>query len=324
MTNPKSTLNEMCQKNRWEKHTVVFRHEGPPNHRKWYATVTLSVPYHVSALAQFTTVEAHHQPLDGETILISTGEHFNKKDSEKIACQKLVEEIKKLNLSQDTIIDVLYSDSDYSSDCGSISTVSPTSSNGSSPTTSPRMSVEIPNEIADIMFTGETINVRSSHSPKKKSKKSSKKTIPIPSVQLNNGTTIWLIDVENKRVKPKSIPDNQNTIAIGFTSTFTGAYVQYPGWKTIETDDLDTEIQQRGRRLLCTATDGYDDMADHLLTMYLFSVVEYIDTHRDHGPFTVKLVSGDKAIFCSKICLDKLLQFKKITDVCIEVVSVIV
>lgn len=123
---------------------------------------------------------------------------------------------------------------------------------------------------------------------------------------------IYIIDLENKpsfKHKTKS-----NSLYIGFLSSIHHSIEKYQHWHYCELDNLEEVLEEsQNNKLLYVIDGGTADLVDHFMTVFLYPVVNYIQTH--NTVTTIKIISGDHAGWYTRACLEKILKWKKIFNI---------
>lgn len=127
-------------------------------------------------------------------------------------------------------------------------------------------------------------------------------------------TRLFLIDIENKpHMNHRFEPD---AIYIGFVSSTFGALSKYHNWHICNTDDIYQNIQSHGNLLMYTIEGGMSDLADHWMTAFCYPVCIFLKkcTHIR----SIAIVTSDKAGWCTRACLDRILKFNEIKNVNVD------
>jgi hypothetical protein len=68
-------------------------------------------------------------------------------------------------------------------------------------------------------------------------------------------------------------------------------------------------------KLLYTIEGGYKDLVDHFMTMFMWPLSIFIKNRHIN---TVSIISGDKAGYCTALCLQKCLEYNNINHITIK------
>jgi hypothetical protein len=136
--------------------------------------------------------------------------------------------------------------------------------------------------------------------------------------RLCNSLEIWMIDLENKPVF--DVIFNPDDIVIGFATSLFHSLNRYQKWHRPETLDLSDSLEH-SRCLLIVAEGGVRDLADHMITMYTGVVAKYLGDNPEFSKVKINLISGDAAIWCTKICLETMLKWNDVQNTVINVSS---
>jgi len=131
--------------------------------------------------------------------------------------------------------------------------------------------------------------------------------------ELKNIEHIYLIDLENK--PSFQLIANSQSIYIGFINSIHHAVSKYNQWLKSETDSIETKIKSNNK-LLYLIEGGTKDLVDHMLTAFSYVIAEFILEHSIIP--TIHLISSDHAIWCTKICMEKIFEWKKIVGIKIQ------
>jgi hypothetical protein len=129
-------------------------------------------------------------------------------------------------------------------------------------------------------------------------------------------SVICLIDLENKPYFAKKLA-NQH-LWIGFIGSTHHSVPKYAGWRKCRTSDLSAEIgSPPNYQLIYLVEGGLLNLVDHFLSFFTYPLVEYV-AKLPTKPTVIKIVSGDNAGWCSRICLNRALEWKGLTDIKIK------
>jgi len=136
---------------------------------------------------------------------------------------------------------------------------------------------------------------------------------PLRSSPLNK---IVLIDLEN--VPSNAYRPNPNVLVIGFHNAIHHSIGSYDNWHKCVSFDLDVEIEKakqakKLQRLLYLISGGIADLVDHYLSAFAHPLVSYIKSTGFKGEIII--LSRDHAAFCTRACIDMMLQSYAIQDV---------
>jgi hypothetical protein len=132
---------------------------------------------------------------------------------------------------------------------------------------------------------------------------------------------IYLIDLENKPMFKQNFV--LGSLYIGFITGTHHSVEKYSNWHNCVSDSLTDEIKKASTNLLLYEIDGgVADIVDHLMTIFAYSLViflsEIIAENTPNNLPEIIIVSGDHAGFCTRKCLEKCLEWKKIKGVIIK------
>lgn len=129
---------------------------------------------------------------------------------------------------------------------------------------------------------------------------------------LENFDNIYLIDLENKpifKLKTKS-----NSLYIGFLNSLHHSIIKYKQWHICKSDNIIMELSSsQNNKLLYLIEGGTSNLVDHFMTCFSYPVVNYISVS-NISP-TIFIISGDHAGWCTRICLEEILKWKKIKNI---------
>jgi len=141
--------------------------------------------------------------------------------------------------------------------------------------------------------------------------------ISIPEFNQYHINHIYIIDLEN--ISCYSINQNNDSLYIGFIGKLHNCIDKYidNNWFQCYSDNLYSEITNSSSRLILYTVDSdYKDQVDHMMTMFLYPLLNYIFT-LDIKPY-IHIVTGDHAGFCTKKCLSHILNWYNITDIIVD------
>ncbi|AGF85506.1 double-stranded RNA binding motif-containing protein [Moumouvirus goulette] len=125
----------------------------------------------------------------------------------------------------------------------------------------------------------------------------------------SNRTNIYLLDLENRPMH--ELKTNPNCIYIGFLNTIHHSVPKYNKWYRCQSDIITKELKDgQNNKLLFLIEGGVSDLVDHLMTLLIYPVVNYIK--QLEIPPSIYIVSGDHAAWCTKTCLEKVLKWHDI------------
>ena len=148
---------------------------------------------------------------------------------------------------------------------------------------------------------------------------------------------IYLIDLENKpafRTKTKN-----NCLYIGFINSIHHSLIKYNNWYKCISDDLAQEITtSKSNKLLYLIEGGTVDLVDHFMTAFVYPIVNFVQ--KMHSEFEnanastdsiynscivsksieqqetiLHIISGDHAGWCTRACFEKVIKWRKITNI---------
>jgi hypothetical protein len=157
--------------------------------------------------------------------------------------------------------------------------------------------------VAQLLYE-QLVNVRTS--PKKSTDVSSMRSIKF---DLSSLSKIYIIDLENKPCFNKTL--NSSDLYIGFISSTHHAIPKYTsnGWNIADTDDVKQLIESNGNnKLLYLVEGGLIDLADHMMTMFIYPLTEFII--KINFPISIVIVTGDNAGWCTTACLRTMIKWK--------------
>ena len=134
-----------------------------------------------------------------------------------------------------------------------------------------------------------------------------------PNIDPSLISIIYLIDLENKPFFRCKINKN-NCLYIGFLNSIHHSVKKYNSWYKCKTDSIDKEIvESKNYRLLYLIDGGTADLVDHFMTAFVYPVTDFIQTY-NICPI-INIISGDHAGWCTRACLEKILKWRKITNI---------
>ena len=130
------------------------------------------------------------------------------------------------------------------------------------------------------------------------------------SVDFMNITKVYFIDLENKPVFKHEF--KTDAIYIGFLNSIHHSIIKYDTWHKCESDNLHQEIINSNCNKLLYLIDGaVIDLVDHFMTAMIYPLLNFIIF--DKIMAKIVIVSGDHAGWCTRTCIEKILQWKKIS-----------
>jgi hypothetical protein len=134
-------------------------------------------------------------------------------------------------------------------------------------------------------------------------------------LNMEESNAIYLIDLENTPAFNKKL--NPNNLYVGFHNNLHHSIPKYADWHECSSFCLQNEISiSQSNKLLYLIEGGVADLVDHFMTMFTCPLVSYLQTNTKIQ--IVYIVSGDRAAFCTKACLEKALEWSSITGITIK------
>lgn len=131
----------------------------------------------------------------------------------------------------------------------------------------------------------------------------------------NKTNIIYLIDLDNIPLFNQKL--DSNNIYIGFNNSLHHSIPKYTDWYTCSSINIDKEISDsKNNKLLYTIEGGVKDLIDHFMSMFTYPLSMYLQMNKSIQ--TVNIVSGDNSGFCSKICLEKALEWNGVKGIMIK------
>ena len=129
---------------------------------------------------------------------------------------------------------------------------------------------------------------------------------------------LYIIDLENKPCFNKEPESNQ--IYIGFNHALHHSIQKYSHWHLASTADIETELtRSKNNKLLYLINGGVSNLVDHFMTMFVWPITVFISKNPVEIVF---IVSGDMASFCTKICLEKAIEFSGVDDIGVRIENI--
>jgi len=140
------------------------------------------------------------------------------------------------------------------------------------------------------------------------------KIITEPGIENNGTSAIYLIDLENKPYFSKKL--SERNIYIGFISATHHSVPKYANWRRCQTANLQLELQfpEPTLKLIYLVEGGLSNLVDHFLSFFTYPLIEFVGS-LTVKPSVIKIVSGDNAGWCSRICLNQALEWKGLTEI---------
>lgn len=122
-------------------------------------------------------------------------------------------------------------------------------------------------------------------------------------------TKLQVIDLENVPYHKKHF--YEDVLYVGIIGSIHPALNKYSDWYRPSTRDLVKE-STISNKLLYTIEGGYKNLVDHILSMFMVSVAEYIRVTDE--VVSVRIVTSDNAGLCTRSCLLMECQFLGILE----------
>ena len=136
-------------------------------------------------------------------------------------------------------------------------------------------------------------------------------TITLPS----SPNTIYIIDLENRPMFNQTLDDQ--CIYIGFHNSMHHSMPKYVDWHICDSSDIGAELSaSKSNKFIYTIEGGVSDLVDHLMTMFMYPLAIYLKSNNLIE--NIYIVSGDKAGFCTKLCLEQALKWNNVKNVIIK------
>lgn len=119
---------------------------------------------------------------------------------------------------------------------------------------------------------------------------------------------IYLIDLENKPFFKSKL--NDKNLYIGFLNSIHQSVHKYDHWHQCNSDKINQEISH-GNKLLYLIDGGTIDLVDHFITAFIYPLIDFVGLEKT----TVHIISGDHAAWCTRICLEKVIQWKGLMNI---------
>ena len=140
-------------------------------------------------------------------------------------------------------------------------------------------------------------------------------TFDICSQKINE---IYLLDLENKPVFKRKLKNN--VLYIGFLNSIHHSIEKYNKWYKCRSDNIYKELlESKNNKLLYLIDGGTTDLVDHFMSTMIYPLVDFINSHEILPKIII--VSGDHAGWCTRTCLEKILKWRKITNIDISNVA---
>lgn len=125
-------------------------------------------------------------------------------------------------------------------------------------------------------------------------------------------STVYLIDLENAPTF-KTITD-PNALYIGFINSIHHTITKYKHWHSCLTDSIENEIIISGNnKLLYQIDGGTSDLVDHFMSVCLYPLVDFLIKYKNIS--NVYIITNDHAGWCTRSCLERIFDWKKITHI---------
>lgn len=126
---------------------------------------------------------------------------------------------------------------------------------------------------------------------------------------------IYIIDLENKPIFNHKF--EKNILYVGFLNSIHHSIKKYTKWHKCQSDNICREIlDSKCNKLLYLIEGGTADLVDHFMSMMIYPVMNFIQTYEITPKIII--VSGDHAGWCTRACLEKILKWRKISNINIE------
>jgi hypothetical protein len=123
---------------------------------------------------------------------------------------------------------------------------------------------------------------------------------------------IYLVDLENKPLFKISMKNN--CLYIGFINSIHHSLVKYKHWHKCKSDDISKEIFiSKNNKIMYLIEGGTVDLVDHFMTALLYPLINFIQEQKND--ILVHIISGDHAGWCTRACFEKIIKWKKITNI---------
>lgn len=126
---------------------------------------------------------------------------------------------------------------------------------------------------------------------------------------------VYIIDLENKPCF--NIHFKNDSVYIGFINSIHNSLKKYHDWHICTDDNISV---QTNNKLLYIIDGGVSDLVDHFITLLIYPLIDYINSK---DITSIYIVSGDHAGWCTRTCLQKVLEWKNINKVSIYNVATI-
>ena len=129
---------------------------------------------------------------------------------------------------------------------------------------------------------------------------------------------LYIIDLENKPCFNKEPESNQ--IYIGFNHALHHSIQKYSHWHLASTADIEAELaRSKNNKLLYLINGGVSNLVDHFMTMFVWPITVFVSKNPVE---IIYIVSGDMASFCTKICLEKAIEFSGVDDIGVQIENI--
>lgn len=136
----------------------------------------------------------------------------------------------------------------------------------------------------------------------------------ISQVQMEDIHTIYLIDLENRPCFKAQ--NNSNSLFIGFINSLHQTMSKYHHWHRCTSDDIEQEFTQSQNSRLLYVIDGIiDDLSDHFMTVLVYPVIDFVKKIQNGREIKIKVVSGDHAGWCTRICIEQVLRWNNMDKI---------
>lgn len=129
-------------------------------------------------------------------------------------------------------------------------------------------------------------------------------------VNLTSIKKIYIIDLENKPLFKCEFKDD--AIYVGFLNSIHHSISKYISWHKCQSDDIYQEIiESKCNKLIYLIEGGNIDLVDHFMTVMIYPLLKFID--KNNISPEIIIISGDHAGWCTRRCMEKILEWKKIS-----------
>lgn len=131
-------------------------------------------------------------------------------------------------------------------------------------------------------------------------------------IKISSVRLIYMIDLENKPFFTGTI--HENCIYMGFINSIHHAVPKYQLWHKCKSDVIDKEVtESKNCKLLYLIDGGIADLADHFMTIFAYPIIEFVTKYQIYP--SINIISGDHAGWCTRICLEKILKWRHISNI---------